>query len=197
MPDQEPPRPDYETLAHEMDLCPCKPLGTADMFQRARWLEARVGQFECVDDARREDLLNVIVQVDALTAERNKQSREADHYAVRCAEAGAKTERAFKQKGEIAAKWRTAERERDEARAEVEAHKVNVRLATAKYTDAMSALRACRDAHEDVMGWIGNWDPKFTEDGEWPDTRDKSDAALAQATVAISSVPSAMPNYPR
>lgn len=33
-------------------------------------------------------------------------------------------------------------------------------------------------ALEEVMQWIGNWDPNFTQDDEWPDTAERVRAAL-------------------
>lgn len=36
-------------------------------------------------------------------------------------------------------------------------------------------------ALEDVMDWITNWSPPFTDDDEWPDTKARVDAALAKA----------------
>lgn len=32
-----------------------------------------------------------------------------------------------------------------------------------------------------VLEWIGNWDPNFIYDDEWPDDRSKIDAALRRA----------------
>lgn len=39
--------------------------------------------------------------------------------------------------------------------------------------DLATALR-------DVMEWIGNWDPSYTADAEWPASRDAARAALAR-----------------
>lgn len=37
------------------------------------------------------------------------------------------------------------------------------------------------DALKNVMSWIDNWSPSFTEDDEWPADRDAARSALAQA----------------
>ena len=31
-----------------------------------------------------------------------------------------------------------------------------------------------------IMSWIGNWDPEFTNDPDWPDARDRARAAIAK-----------------
>ena len=35
-----------------------------------------------------------------------------------------------------------------------------------------------REALEEVMTWIDNWDPVFCEDDEWDDTKNKVSAAI-------------------
>ena len=34
----------------------------------------------------------------------------------------------------------------------------------------------------EVMGWISNWSPNFEQDQDWPETRDRVDAAIAKVT---------------
>lgn len=38
--------------------------------------------------------------------------------------------------------------------------------------------RALQDALEEVMSWISNWDPNFSYDEEWTDTKARVEAAL-------------------
>lgn len=40
------------------------------------------------------------------------------------------------------------------------------------------------EALSEVKEWIGNWDPNFTHDDEWPATAQKIRAAIAKATGA-------------
>ena len=37
------------------------------------------------------------------------------------------------------------------------------------------------EALNEVMTWIDNWDPNFSDDDEWPETRDKVIKALSKA----------------
>jgi len=45
----------------------------------------------------------------------------------------------------------------------------------------ISAAPDLLDALKDVMAWIDNWDPSFTDDDEWDDTDNKVDVAIAKA----------------
>lgn len=38
-----------------------------------------------------------------------------------------------------------------------------------------------KEALEEVMSWIENWSPRFTDDEEWSDTEEKVRYALAAA----------------
>jgi hypothetical protein len=37
------------------------------------------------------------------------------------------------------------------------------------------------EALKQVLGWIDSWDPNFTQDEEWPETRHHVNAAIAKA----------------
>ena len=52
-------------------------------------------------------------------------------------------------------------------------HLANAHLIAAA-PDLLKALK-------DVMVWIDNWDPRFTDDDAWDDTNNKVDAAIAKA----------------
>lgn len=124
---QEPPRPDYDTLAHELDLCHDKPLGMADMFSHTRWLEV---ERERLARERHEVILAMNradqkweAQVEALTKERDLHVRV----------------------------FADVQADRDESRAQVELWvKDHARLFGERDT-ALSALRACRDALEHAL----------------------------------------------
>ncbi len=40
-----------------------------------------------------------------------------------------------------------------------------------------------REALRELYSWVQNWDPNFIHDEEWPDTRKKVEAVLADAAV--------------
>lgn len=50
------------------------------------------------------------------------------------------------------------------------------RVSDARSTDTAERLAK---ALEQVMGWVNAWEPNFTQDDEWPETRDAAKAALA------------------
>lgn len=43
------------------------------------------------------------------------------------------------------------------------------------------------EALQEVMQWIGGWDPSFTQDDEWPSTADKARYAIAKADGFVVS----------
>lgn len=56
--------------------------------------------------------------------------------------------------------------------------------------DVAAALKRAErlaDALREVMLWIENWSPPFTEDDEWPDTEAKAQAALHPAAAQESN----------
>ena len=42
----------------------------------------------------------------------------------------------------------------------------------------MSKEEQLREALTEVMEWLSNWNPEFTDDPEWDDTKAKVDEAL-------------------
>ena len=38
----------------------------------------------------------------------------------------------------------------------------------------------------ELYSWVQNWDPNFTDDEEWPDTRKKVEAALADMGMDVA-----------
>ena len=43
-----------------------------------------------------------------------------------------------------------------------------------------------REALRDVMGWVDNWDPNFTHDDAWPESRDRARAAMADGAPCLN-----------
>jgi hypothetical protein len=44
------------------------------------------------------------------------------------------------------------------------------------------------EALQELYSWVKNWDVAFLEDPEWPDTRKKVEAALADRGMAVGGV---------
>ena len=44
--------------------------------------------------------------------------------------------------------------------------------------EAAGEVKSLREALTEVMCWVDNWDCKFEDDAEWPDTRERIDKAL-------------------
>lgn len=57
----------------------------------------------------------------------------------------------------------------------------NAKANAAFIVRAVNAHEALVAALAEVMEWIANWHPDFTDDPEWSDTRQKVDAALSLA----------------
>lgn len=68
------------------------------------------------------------------------------------------------------------------------ADQLETQILSIKVTDPAAAeLRRLHAANVElvgnlkhVMSWIGNWDPEFTNDPDWPDARDRARAAIAK-----------------
>ncbi len=44
-------------------------------------------------------------------------------------------------------------------------------------------------ALKSVMNWVSNWDPNFSYDPEWPETKDQASAALEEAEITLNRPP--------
>ena len=49
---------------------------------------------------------------------------------------------------------------------------------TQRMAERGEGFEGLRDALNEVMTWIRNWSPSFTEDNEWAETKDKVEKAL-------------------
>ena len=69
----------------------------------------------------------------------------------------------------------------DQARAFINKGAAIYRDVRAKSDTMRASAPALYEALDEVMSWISNWSPSFTDDDEWPETRNRAVAALAQA----------------
>lgn len=80
--------------------------------------------------------------------------------------------------------WFVRERPTDDGLAVIEDGRANGLFPiTCEWGEAhlLAAAPNLYKALEDVMDWITNWSPPFTDDDEWPATKARADAALAEA----------------